>query len=125
MKRFTAILLVLLPVSAPLADDPLSRLPKCYEESTAAAVGWIKTLAPHRDIGMLLPPSLTLAKEQPQFMHGGALWSGPGLEVTVTYGVWNLSSFDHSGAISRCQPRINGIERREIPPPIRDSNLES
>ena len=102
---------VLAAVAIVIAAGPhaLTALPKCHQEATALPDVWQEILAPSEDITFALPPGFAMPENQPAFMHCGALWSGPGIEVKVSYGMWGMSSFKLEDADRVCQTQINGI----------------
>ncbi len=91
------------------ADDPVNQLEKCPESDAATPVGWNVVVAPDKDIAFALPPGFEEATDPPFFVHGGVLWNGPQIQVSVTYGHWGLSSFDLGKDDRVCRTTINGI----------------
>jgi len=108
--NFTACRVVaFLAVVQAFSSASTAGLPKCHEEATALPDGWQRIVAPNNDIAFALPPEFVWSEDQPAFIHGGGLWSGSGIEVTVSYGHWELSSFDPDQADRVCRTRINGL----------------
>ncbi len=109
MSCCTPRVLLSVAVTLTVLSGALAGLPKCHEEATSLPDGWQEITAPQKDIAFALPPEFTWTASQPSFIHGGGLWTGSGIEVTVTYGHWNLSSFDTDDADRVCRTKINGL----------------
>ena len=109
MNQRLLVPLIAFVASIACADDPISRLPACRFEAASPSATWSRVPAPFDDISFSMPSTFHQASEQTRFMHGGGQWNGPGCDVTVSYGMWGLSSFNPEGAENVCQTVINGI----------------
>jgi len=101
------VLLAALATPAHRAAEELKGVPRCGAAAPAVPSDWKRTEV--RDgFSIAMPACFEEAAEQPRFVHGGTVWRCNEQSVTVSWGMWGLSSFSDEAA-KRCTATVGGV----------------
>lgn len=115
MRVFFAVIFLVftwrgMSYSGSKSRNELDGVAMCKLNATAPPAEWVSIIGPRKDIRFQLPPFVAWATSQPEFINEeGGLWEGGGFRVSVSYGQWELSSFDVRQGQKICQTIINKI----------------